>query len=208
MPGFSESAAARIAAVVRQVEHSREAFSAAMDESLPLPYEFLRFELKDDLAPLGEADAYRLPWVATSRTAGDYTASTNSDKLIIKVVDVLGVFRGRKRDKYFSPHNAGSKGLAWKAPWRLYWEILSIQPHALMVRGLATADFDDGDSTITIDNVSVMQPAGGLIVTTDPAADLTVYNDTKFASDNNAIVKAIWNENDDRWEISDAPCPA
>jgi hypothetical protein len=157
-----------------------------------VPFEIRRFELKDALTPGGTATAYLRRYVS-----GAWETDTQHE---FELVDRWGAFRGRAKSAYYSPHADGSRGTAWNPHDLPEWEILTMQPHALMVRGLATADFTG--STIVIDGVNVKQPTGGLIVTTDPAADLTVYNDIGFIGKDNDLVYAEWDESQAKWVAS------
>ena len=160
----------------------------------------IQFELKTAKTPGNSATAYVRVW-----SGSDYVTDTDYE---VTVYDRLGKWRGRAKDAYSSPNDAGSRGVAEWDDVAQRLEIVDMQPHALMIRGLATADFTDADGNIDIDGVDVMQPIGGLIANTDPAGNVNCTNDTGFSGDNNAVVKAVWNEDSARYEISDVPCPA
>lgn len=164
-----------------------------------IPFQFRRFELKDALTPGGTATAY---WRKYTGSAWE----TDTD-VEFEVIDRFSLFRGRAKDAYSSPHNDGSRGLAWKPHDLADWEIVCMQPHALMVRGTANADVSGGAITLST-GYGVMQPTGGLIVTTDPAATLAVSNPFAFNIDSGGAVTAAWSENAAAWEAIQAACPA
>jgi hypothetical protein len=172
------------------------------DDSKPINWLLLdnpvlrRFELKDALAPGGNATAYL--WESDG---------PNTD-IEFEVYDALGTCRGRAKDAYGSPHNQGSRGYAAFMPETEHWEVISVQPHALTIRGQATGDVATTDSTFTIDGTAVMQPTGGLITDQDPAGNITIYNVFSWEGDEDGEVQADWNEGTDRWEASQFECPA
>jgi hypothetical protein len=155
---------------------------------------FRRFELKDDLAPGGTADAYLLE-----------DGEVNEEK-VFEITDKRGIYRGRKKDKFVSPHDQGSRGEAEyrDGEWQIRW----LTPQSLMIHGKLTADLATTDSTFTIDGVTVMNPIGGLITDQDPGDDVTVYNIFSWEGDNNGIVVAVWNQDTGRWEAIQVECPA
>jgi hypothetical protein len=169
-----------------------------------VPFELRRFELVEDLAPGGSA---RARWLKGDDR--DYTLSTSDDDQFT-VHDPLGVHRGRKKDKYTGSHAQGSRGLAWKPHDHDAWEILTLQPHALMVRGVTSAAVQSTDATFEITSASlkVMQPIGGLICDQDPGENLTVQNDLDWDIDSGGLVFAAWDEDAEEWIAIQAACPA
>jgi hypothetical protein len=155
------------------------------------------FELKTALTPGSTADAYPLD------DEGD--PITDDADVVFEVVDTRGIYRGRAKDAYSSPHDQGSRGEA-----RLrngVWEITYLQPHALLIRGQLTADLEATDATCTIDGVEVMQPSGAIIVTTDPAANVTSTNRHKHEGSENGEVTAAWDEANDVFYNVQTDCP-
>ena len=148
------------------------------------------FELKDDLTPGGSATALLREW-----NSGTSQYETGTDEF--EVYDVFGEYRGRKKDKYTTPHDAGSRGEAVQNTQNSHWEIKELQPAALMILGQATADFST--ATFTIDGVVVLQPIGGLITDQDPAGNITVANLFGYAGSDNDSIVAIWDEANDRY---------
>ena len=167
-----------------------------LDTSSPLMD--ARFELKDALSPGSNATAYVRRWNGSA-----WEVDTDIE---IEVYDVDGMFRGRAKDAYSSPHNDGSRGIARYISASSHWEIMVMQPHALWLVGDVYADFADTDSTFEIDGVEVAFPVGGLITDTDPAANITVYNIHGWDGDANAKAEVRWNENQDRWECTELDC--
>jgi len=159
-------------------------------------------ELKDALAPGGHATAHPRDWDGSAWVT-DTTASRE-----IEVYDEIGTCRGRGKGTYSSPHDAGSIARVRLNTQSSRWEIVDLQPNALLITGLATAAVASTDSTFTIDGVTVMNPSGGLICDTDPAAAITVYNVHSWDADDDARVEAAWNETTDHWEALQVTCPA
>lgn len=160
-----------------------------------------QFELKDALTPGGSATAYRRNWNDTSE---EWEADTDDE---FEVYDELGIYRGRAKDAYSSPHDEGSIGWAQKQKSGR-WEITHLTPAALMIRGQNTAAVATTDSTFTIDGVAVAHPIGGIITDQNPAGNITIYNVHDMEGDNNGEVTAIWNEATDHWEGVQMDCPA
>ena len=82
-----------------------------------------------------------------------------------------------------------------------------MQPSALLIVGLAYTDYGTGVD-LEIDGVTVMQPVGGIITDTDPAANITVVNSHAWEVDEDARVVAAWNENTEQWEALQITCPS
>ena len=202
MSDFSPESIARIQRVIPYVERS-------MKNTLPRRARWhgggntkeRHFELKDALTPGGTATAHPLEW---DNDAGDWTVNTEAADEF-EVEDLRGIYRGRAKDAYSSPHNQGSRGEA-----RLrngVWEITYLQPHALLIRGQLTADLETTDATCAIDGVEVMQPSGAIIVTTDPAANVTSTNRHKHEGSENGEVTAAWDEANDVFYNVQTDCP-
>jgi hypothetical protein len=148
------------------------------------------FELKDALAPGGTATAYLLKWGGAS-----YAPDTAVE---FEVYDPFSHFRGRAKDAYSSPHDAGSRGIAGMCVGGngfLIQEMLT--PHALMILGQATAAYAGSD--FSIDNLEVMQPIGGIITTADPATSISLTNLSGLAGDDNDKMIGLWDEANDRY---------
>lgn len=149
------------------------------------------FELKDALTPGSHATAHRRKWDAD---AEEYETDTNSDAEF-EVYDELGLWRGRAKDAYASPHDAGSIGWAEKRDAR--WQIIQMQPAALAILGTATTDWST--ATFAIDGVSVLNPVGGLITDADPAGNITLQNLFGWTGSEDDSVVGIWNEASGHW---------
>jgi hypothetical protein len=168
-------------------------------DALPWPVEFVRFQLSSSaLTPGGTAQAYRLYY-----DGGIVVTDTE-----ITVVDELGLHRGRATDAYGSPHNLGSRGLAWKCFDREEYAILWMQPAALWLRGVTEAAVNSTDATFELDSHAVAQPIGGLICDQDPGDTITVQNIHDWDIDSGASVLAAWNEAATQWEAVQVTCPA
>lgn len=167
----------------------------------PLDNSLQYFELKDAIEP-GDtsATAYLRFWNGSA-----YETTTEIE---FEVYDVLGIHRGRAKDAFSSPHDDGSFGSARFKSASGQWEIDDMTPHALMIHGQLTADLATTDSTTTIDGTEIMQPVGGIITNTDPAASITVNNLFSFEGDNDGQLIAVWNEEDEDWDIIQVECPA
>jgi len=137
-----------------------------------------RFELKDALTP-----------ASTSATAyacdEDWAEDTSVE---FEVYDPLKRFRGRAIDTPTSG-DKGSQGEARFCPDNGHWEIVWMQPHALVISCLASAA-NDGTSAISVDTVTVAQPTGGLLM----AAVTSVANVHLWKCNDNANIDAIWDE--------------
>lgn len=157
------------------------------------------FELKTALVPGSPADAHPLD------ANGD--PITDADR-VFEVTDPKGIYRGRARNAYASPHNRGSRGEAsWNAATGT-WVISYLEPHALAIRGQLTAALADTDATFTIDNIVVLQPEGAIIVDQDPAGPLTVNNTFTHEGDNNGLARADWNQSSGEWDSLQTACKA
>lgn len=157
--------------------------------------EFRRFELKDALTPGSNATAHPLD----KDGVVDTTAANE-----FEVYDFHGLYRGRARNAYSSPHNRGSRGEAKRHSDSGHWEIVQMEPHALMIKGAATADWTA--STFTIDGVTVLQPIGGIITNFDPAGNVTVTDTFDWDGSNNDTVIAVWNETSGIFEAIQIIC--
>lgn len=168
------------------------------------PAHFLTyFELSEDLELGGTAAAWKLV-----ETADGLELPAVEDREIIVVADSLVQCRGRGKDKFDDPHDDGSRGLARYNAARAKWTIVQIQPPALIIRGLLTADLATTGGTFTIDGLSIMQPVGGMMIDQDPADPITVYNVFSWEGDNNGVCIAAWNEDTGHWEAVNVECPA
>jgi len=161
--------------------------------------EILHFELKYDLAPGGSARAYLLKWDGDSLEVDEDTE--------FNVFDALGLWRGRARDKFPSPHNQGSRGCARMVGDQNDLEIIQMTPHALMIRGKADDDWTASTFALTGDALKVMSPIGSLITDQDPANAFTVHDIFDWSGSKDDIVVAAWNEEDTQWEAIQISCP-
>jgi len=152
-----------------------------------------KFELKDTLTPGGTATAYQMPWSGSA-----YVTDTSEE---FEVVDTLGTYRGRAKG---TEH--GSYGEAAWSEEAQRWEITQIEPHALRIKcqvdmgsGLSTTD-----STITVDNVLIMQPTGAILL-----AEVTeIDNNFDWEADDDARVDAVWDEAAQAWSPTQVKCKA
>jgi len=158
-----------------------------------------RFELSDDgdLAPGGTAYAHPLEH--------DGSPDTDADRKF-QVKDFLGIHRGRAKDKYTTPHDDGSQGYAKRCLDSNLWEILSMQPQALMLQGVTTAAVTGSAFSLTSAH-HVMQPVGGIITDHDPADTCSVQNPFAMDIDSGGDVVAAWDEAGGHWDAIQALCP-
>lgn len=155
------------------------------------------FMLKESLTPSGTATAY-------------YTTAAGAiidEALTFTVTDTVGDKRARGKDDVDSGAGDGAKGLVevladgTKA-------IIEIQQQAKRCTCLLQGALTDSDASITVDNISPTD--GGQT----PGASVTAYNQRNpsntggFEGDDNAVSKIEWDEDNDRWELYDVPCPA
>ena len=134
-----------------------------------------------------------------------WATTTDADKEF-EVTDVLGIYRGRKKDKFSSSGN--DEGSIIKAQLNSksgQWEIVEITPHALWLTGSLTADFATNEN-FTVDGAAVMFPTGAIIVDTDPAANITAYNNHDWAGSNNDLAELRWNEVSAHWDCTELDC--
>ncbi len=157
------------------------------------------FELKNDLVPGGSAGAYSL------NLSGN--PITNDASTEITVYDALGQFMGRAKDKFSSPHNQGSRGVARWCNYFKKWHVEKLTPHALMIRGIATDDVAEGDDTFDIEEVRILFPTGAIICDHDPGEDTTVENIFKHAIDEGYPAQANWNQQSGEWDSVQSACP-
>jgi len=169
-------------------------------ESLAPPLSVWRFELKDTLAPGGQATAYLL-----EDLSGTLTPNTNIE---FEVYDRHSEFRGRARNAGVC---AGSRGRARYFGDSQLWEIEKLQPHATMIRALVNeaGGVADTDATYNIDNVTIMQPVDtALFMSSDGTAPTEANNQADGELDNNAVVILGWNDEQEDWDTFVGPCPA
>jgi len=156
------------------------------------------FELYEALTPGGQAEAYLREWVPHAQ---EYVTNTDLDTFTVH--DVRGVFRGRGRDDYDSPHDTGSIGFCVERNSR--WEIDWLQPHMTLIRGVANTDWTA--HTFQIKNITGIQPTGGLIVDQDPAGPMNVDDEFDWDGSEDDLVFAAWNGTSSRWEAFQLVCP-
>ena len=80
-----------------------------------------------------------------------------------------------------------------------------MEPHALMIQGAVTLDWDSNPDTI--DGVIVLQPIGAIITNTDPAEDVAVTNLFGHTANENKIVVAVWDESTTSYKSLQIGCP-
>lgn len=76
------------------------------------------------------------------------------------------------------------------------------------ITGLTTAAVETSDSTFTIDNVAVVKGADPREDTKSSSETVTVYNTHAWEADDNAKVRAEWNETTEHWEAYQVTCPS
>jgi hypothetical protein len=157
-------------------------------EIISPPVDVWRFELKDDLAPGGNATAYLLPWGGAS-----YGEDTDIE---FEVYDPLTMYRGRARST--SPSAAGSQGYAKYMPDRGVWEIVSMQPWATLVQGLLDGSIVEATATAKVDGLEVMSPPGGILPVPSPSDFNNLFG---WDAHDNAKMIGAWNEDDDDWDL-------
>ncbi|GAG35427.1 unnamed protein product, partial [marine sediment metagenome] len=120
-----------------------------------------------------------------------------------EVTDPLAKFRGRGRDDFAEPHDAGSLFTAEYNVLSGKWEIVDMQPHALALEG---AIYDD--DTLEADGVHVMFPSGAIIVDQDPAGNITFTNPHGHPDiDEDMLVYLVWDESIPGWTERQKDCP-
>lgn len=76
---------------------------------------------------------------------------------------------------------------------------------ATMIQCTANGSVSESDATIDVNNVVVMQPVGGTL----PGGGISEINNTHdWELDDGALIEAVWNDAEDRWETIQADCPA
>ena len=170
--------------------------TAGRREIVTPPLDRWRIELKDALSPGGQATAYFRRW-----TGAAYVTDTTVE---IEVYDVLGVFRGRGKDDYSSPHNDGSFGEVEYWPDSNRWEIKRLTPHATHIKGLATGDWNGG--FVYIDGHSIVLPTGAIITDQDPGGNITVRDRYNWDGSENDMIDAVWDESADEWRMQQKAC--
>lgn len=151
---------------------------------LGCPVETCRFELKTSLSPDGYATAWLREWGGS--------AWTNTATEIV-VYDLLAKNRGRAAGTY-----AGSKGVAVWSDESQRWEILDLQPMAMLL----WADVDESsgvaptDASFAVDGATLLQPIGGVL----DSLPTTAYNPLGLTLADNDKVLLAWNETATRWD--------
>lgn len=146
------------------------------------------FELKDDIDPGDTVTAYlRVEEV------------TDTDEEF-EVTDKLEVYRGRAQDKYSGPDDRGSLGRA--VLLNGVWEIREMEPHALILRAQINmaGDLGSGDANITVDNVTIVQPTGAIIVDAASLPITSLPNTFSQSASDDDMVDAIWNQDTEVWD--------
>ncbi len=206
--GYTRNSSKRLSGLLKSHEQDRTDLTGGRGQQHGvIPFLFRRFELAEDLDPSSTTvDAHPLNWDTETEA---YVADTDEDKTFL-VSDPTGSLRGRKKDKFSSPNDQGNRGWAMKPHdvdleiGKDRWEILRMQPNALLIRGQATANWTA--STMTIDGVVVMQPDGGLITDQDPGGDITVTDFFDWDGSENDDVFAYWDAESVTWKQAMVPC--
>lgn len=163
-----------------------------------------RFELSSDHAPGNTTPAYPRNWSGTAWV-------TDTSAAAISVVDVDSEYRGRGRDEGASAETdsggtRGKHGSFVKATFRSgQYEIDSMSRHATHISCNATANWTISATTVAVDAVTVIQPTDLAILMDDVTAVYVVHN---WDGDDDALIKAEWNDSQERWEMHAADCPA
>ena len=156
----------------------------------------IRFgELKDAHTPGDTSTCYERRW-----TGSDYETDADTE---FEAVDARGEFRGRGKDQYNFPHDAGSyvECVLRNGQWEIIW----MTPHATEIEGYAVADFTA--STTTIDGVTISTPDGSIIVDQDPAAAMTVSDIMDWNGSADNLIVARWHAATETWRIREIVCP-
>ena len=202
---FDKQSAKRIAKVVQRVERGVQGSTYREPRRTPQilgggsnlhPH----FELKTALTPGGVATAYLRRYSSVSDV---YVTDTDTEFI---VSDVEGLYRGRAKGAFSSPHDLGSIGEARYFAESNRFEIERMQPHALWLVGDVYADFATSDSTFEVDGIEIAFPIGSIITDTDPAANITVHNIHGWDGDANDKAEVRWNEEQTRWECTELDC--
>lgn len=108
----------RIVKAVNWVERQTDGTPHTRTNRQPLPFQFRRFELKEELTRLNDADAYLLIKVGTGNNTYEIGRKVNEDQsdFIFNVEDVLNIFFGA----------AGDRGYAIKMHDNPFWEVTQL----------------------------------------------------------------------------------
>ena len=161
-------------------------------------------ELAQDLTPGESAKFFPATWNPDDGWETDTSTAVEDLADTETLYDPLGGHRGRAYGKFDSPNQDGSRAVIERIGglWIVQW----MQPTALLIYGLLTADLASGTSTFLIDGVTVTPP-GALITSEDPAGDITIRN-KGFEGDNNGHCAALWDEANNEFMAFDVACPA
>jgi hypothetical protein len=178
-----------------------------------IPWQFIRFELKTDLAPgagstIGTADAYPLVWDGSAYTA-QKTYPGTSIASVIKVYDPTNSKRAIGLDNVAS----GEHG-AWG--WAVHpmdrgdndpasdcWEIVEVQRLAVLIRGTGPSSEVAADAEYQLSSPVALDD-GQLPVLTDGAMTVTNYSTGLPANAANVTVVA---DGAGGYRTLDASCP-
>jgi hypothetical protein len=119
------------------------------------PFQFRRFELKDDLAEGGSAEAY----VLTRAANGVITLPAIGYRSTFTVYDPWGRFTGTGRVETDTPPTAGTQGLAIHMHDGDYWEVIA------SVEGMGTTKIGVLSGTLEADGTATMTVLGGEEIT-------------------------------------------
>ncbi len=169
------------------------------------PQRLRRFELAEDQEPGQTVYAHPRRW-----TGSEWVTDVRPQNKFL-VTDPLGVYRGRGRNGEVP----GSRGLARAPADASNWEIVDLQPNALLIRGQAYTYVAKAEAELVIDHAEVLSPSGGLIVDQAPpqAAEdtMTIFkipsgykpeaDDVTVSVSEDEEVFAEWDESEVKWKM-------
>ncbi len=137
-------------------------------------------------------------WVTDTDAARELTA-----------IDTLGVYRGRGKDDFTTPHNQGSLArIVLNSDSNLY-EFRDMTPHATWIRGLSDAAWTTPSTLfIATTGLNIMQPSGAIFTNNDPAVKITVNDVRDWEGASGVIVEAFWDESTQEFKARMVPCVA
>ncbi len=161
----------------------------------PIPFQFRRFELKDDLTPGGSAEAYMLVWDGSS----DYKRKqVNGEYVTFTVYDTVGDKRARGKDSVAEGED-GARGWCVHPHDVDRWEIGEMQKLAKLISG--TCEATDADATYTLTSVTALDdgqtPADG---------DDELDNVLNYSEDMGSGTAICVHDGSGGWRTLDGPC--
>lgn len=182
----------RIQNAVLWVEnHTRGTNQRLPGEGSPVPYQFRRFRLTEDLQEGSSAGAVHLRW------DGDAAFLEGE---AFTVWDLVDNYVGEVGDEGWAihPHDLDR------------WEIVELRQiggrgsDASIINGQTTGTVATTDETFTIDGVVVLQPEDGTIA----SGNITINNRVSFETDSGGECYAVWNYSAGTWDCIQLECPA